>query len=76
MILEMFFLTLSSADIKFAEKKLTERSYTIAKALLTIKRIELINKKKFVKTALDKNSELFVIHVAALEALKITIYSS
>ena len=62
----MPFLTLSNADIQFVEKKLTWRSYTTAKALLTIKWIELIDKKEFAKVALDENSETFVIHVTSL----------
>ena len=32
------------------------------------RKIKLINKYDFVKTVLDKNSEIFVIHMAALEA--------
>ena len=44
--------------------KLIWRSYTTAKALPTTKQIKLINKKKFAKTALDKNLETFVIHMA------------
>ena len=35
-------------------------------ALSTTKRVELINKKKFAKVALDEKSETFVIHVASL----------
>ena len=69
MVLRMPFLTLSNADIQFAAKELTWRSYTAAKALPTTKRVELINKKEFAKAALDEESETFVVHVAALEAL-------
>ena len=68
-VVEMPFFTLSNADIQFARKKLTWRSYTTAEALLTTKRVELINKKEFAKVALDKESETFVVYVAALEAL-------
>ena len=67
-VLEMLFLILSNADIQFSKKELTWRSYTTAKALPTTKRVELIDKKKFVKAALDENSETFLVHVAALEA--------
>ena len=31
--------------------------------------VKLIDKKEFAKTALDKESETFVVHVAALKAL-------
>lgn len=38
-VLEMFFLTFSNADMSFLVQELTQRSYTITKALLTIKKI-------------------------------------
>ena len=63
------FLTLSNADIQFAEKELTWRSYTAAEALRTTKQIELTNKKKFAKAELDEKSEIFVVHIAALKTL-------
>ena len=61
----MLFLTLSNADIKFAKKELTWRSYTTAEALPTIKRVELIDKKEFAKAALNENVEAFVVHVTS-----------
>ena len=65
-VLGMFFLTLSNADVQFVKEELTWRTYTTAKALPTTKRVELIDKKEFAKAALDKNFETFVIHVASL----------
>ena len=64
----MPFLTLSNANIQFAAKELTWRSYTAAETLITTKWVELIDKKEFAKAALDEESETFVVHVAALEA--------
>lgn len=58
----MFFLTLSNIDIQFAERKLVWRSYTAVKALPTTKRGELIEKKDFIKVALDKDIESFVVN--------------
>ena len=66
--LGILFFTLSGADINFSKKELQWRSYTIEKALLTTKRVELIEKKEFVVTALDLGYETFVIHVAFLES--------
>ena len=43
-------------------------SYTAAEALPTTKWVELIDKKKFAKAALDEESETFMVYVAALEA--------
>ena len=67
-ILEILFLIFSNADIQFPKKKLTWRSYTTAEALPNIKQVELIDKKEFVKAALDENLKTFVIYVAILKA--------
>lgn len=74
----MPFLTLSNADIQFAEKELTWRSYTTEEALPITQRVEFIDKKEFARAALDGKSETFVVHVAALEAslAGMTIHSS
>ena len=50
----------------FAERKLTWKTYTIAKALPTIKRVYIIGPKEFAKMALDLEQEIFVIHVTIL----------
>lgn len=59
-VLCIFFLTISNANIQIAEKELIWRFYTTTKALPTIKWVEPINKKEFAKTALDVESEMFV----------------
>ena len=68
-ILVMLFLTFSNKNIWFAEKELTWRSYTSKEALPTTQRVELIDKKKFARMALDKESETFEVYVAALKVL-------
>lgn len=65
-VLGMFFFIFSKADILFVEKKLILRFYSTIKAISTIKRVEMINKKKFAKTVLDGNFETFVIYVTSL----------
>ena len=65
-VLGMLFLTLSNADVQFIEKELIRRSYTTTKALPTTKWVELINKRKFAKIALNEKSETFVVHIASL----------
>ena len=67
-ILGMPFFTLSNANIRFAKKVLTWRSYTAAEALPTTEWVELIDKKEFAKATLDKESTTFVVQVLALEA--------
>ena len=67
MILKIFFLKISNANIAFGEKTLTWRSYTTNKALSTTKQIQLVNSKKFVIAALDISSKTFVVHIAIQE---------
>ena len=74
-VLGMPFLTLSNADIQFAEKELTWRTYTTKDALPTTQRVELIDKKEFAKAALDENIKAFVVHVSSLSlGSKMTIH--
>ncbi len=71
-VLEIPFLSLSNADVEFAELgKLSWRSYTVADALFTTSQVTLIDKREFAKASPDKNSETFVVHVAILEATTI-----
>ena len=64
MVLKMPFLKISNADIAFNKGTLTWKLYTTNKALPTIKRVQLVNPKKFVIAALDVDSETFIIYVA------------
>ena len=72
-VLEMPSFIFNNADIQFVEKEPTWRSYNAKKALPITQKVELINKKKFAKTALDENIEAFVVQVASLIS-KIAIY--
>ena len=69
----MLFLTFNNLNIQFAEKKLTWKSYTTDEALPISHWVELIDKKKFAKVALDENVKAFVVHVASL-TLKMSIH--
>ena len=62
----MPFLTLSKADVRFAERELVWRTYTAAEALPTTRRVEIIDKREFAAAALNADDETFVVHVAAL----------
>lgn len=59
----MPFLTFSKVEIDFAKKKLIWKAYTTAEALATIKKVQIINPKKFIKAALDLEQKTFVIYV-------------
>ena len=65
-VLGMFFLTFSKADIWFTDRELVWRTYTAKNALLTTRKVEIIDKKKFAATALNEDDETFVVHVVAL----------
>lgn len=72
MVLGIHFHLHSNANIKFAElEKLIRRSYTIAEVLHTISWMEVINKKEFVNTTLDENSETFAMYIVALKTILI-----
>ena len=77
-ILKMLILTLTNADIQFAEKKLSWRFYTAVEALPSMKWVEVINKNEFAKAALDEEPKTFMVYVTALGALQrsaeMTIY--
>lgn len=67
-ILEIYFLFFSNADIQLNTEKLIRRSYIVTKILPTTNKIELIDKRKFAKMALNENFETFVVYLAALKA--------
>ena len=73
MVIGMLFPTINNANIQFADKVFTWRTYTIKKALPTTRCIELIDKKKFAKTAFDENVKAVVVHMSFLNS-KMTIY--
>ena len=71
----MLFLKLSNANVSFGKKTLTCKTYTTNKALLIIKQVQIIDKKDMVITALDIDSEIFVVHVAIREREKMPVHS-
>lgn len=73
-VLRMLFLAPSNINCQFSTEELTCKSYIIAEILPITSRVELIYKREFVKAALDKNSETFVIYISVLETT--TIYLS
>ena len=72
-VLGMSFLTLSNADVQFAKKELTWRTYTTKKALPTIRHVKIINQREFAKAVLDENVKAFEVHVSSLGS-KMTIH--
>lgn len=65
-VLGMLFLTLSNIKVNFNNQELKYKLYTLAKALSTIKYIDIIRKKEFAITALDPDNEIFVVYIASL----------
>ena len=72
-VLGMLFLTFNNANVQFAEKKLTWRTYTTKEALQTTRQVKIIDWKKFAKAAFNKNIKAFVVYVSSLR-LKISIH--
>ena len=68
-VLEMAFLTFNKADIWFIEQELVWRTYMAVKALLTTRRVEIIDKKEFAVAALNIDNKTFVVLIAALAEL-------
>ena len=62
----MLFHTLSKANIRFVEQKLVWKTYMAAEALVTTRRVKIINKKEFAVAVLNTDDETFVIYIAIL----------
>ena len=67
-VLGMLFLTLSGADVDFLGHELRWRTYSIEKALSTIKRVELVGKKEFAAAALDLKYETYIVHIGLVRS--------
>ena len=74
-VLEMFFLTLNSADVDFSGQELRWKIYTTKKALPTTRRIELVGKERFAAIALDPEYETYVVHVASLSSTPLVAFN-
>ena len=68
-VLEIFSPTINDANIDFLHWKLYWKTYTSQKALPTIRRVELEEKKEFAAAMLDLEYETFVVHVASLSSV-------
>ena len=81
-VLGMFFLTLSRADVDFLGPKFWWKTYIIKKVLPTTRRVELVDKEEFVAAALDSEHEIYVVHVGLvssdvlLNSSPLDVYSS
>ena len=74
-ILGMFFLKISNADVLFDKKTLTWKTYTINKALPTTKQVQIVDPKEFVIKAFNLNSETFMVHLVIREQEEMPVYS-
>lgn len=74
----MLFLLFNNLSIKFVkEKKFIQTAYITTNALLIIRQIKLINKKKIATITLNNCFKTLVIYIVAFKALrfsKIMIY--
>lgn len=65
----MFFLIFSNANVVFKDQELIKKFYTLIKALLITKQIQIINQKKFVVIALDLGKKVFIKYVVYLSSI-------
>lgn len=49
--------------MKFTEKKVIQRLYSISETLPTTKQMYLIGRKKFATVALDLDKKVFIMHM-------------
>lgn len=70
----MHFLAFGNTNVQFRAKKLTQNFNTTNEALPIAWQTKLINKYKFAKITLNKNSDTFVMYIIALETLEPIIY--
>ena len=75
LILGITFLKINNADVSFGKGTLMWKTYTTNKALLTTKRIQIIDKKEFVIAALDADSETFIVYMAIWERTGMPVHS-
>ena len=76
-VLGMFFLTLSRANIWFAKLKFVQETYTAAETLTITRPVEIIDKREFVAIVLNADNKIFALYVVALTKLTIMpIYPS
>lgn len=71
----MLFPTPSNANFEFNTKNLTQKSYTITKALLITHQVKFIDKRKFANVTLNENLKTF-IYVSDLKTIEKLIYLS
>ena len=62
-VLGMFFLTLSGANVDFLGRELRWRTYTTKETFPTTRRVELMGKKKFAAAALDLEHKINVVYI-------------
>lgn len=68
----MFFLFLNNADIKFAKlRKFILWSYITVEIFFITSQIEFIDKRDFIKAAMDKNFRIDVVYIAVLRTMLI-----
>lgn len=73
MVLKISFFTFFNVIKQFAEKELIGKSYITTETPSTIKIVELIDRKNFAIVVLNKNKDIFEMHIATLLAALIMI---
>ena len=67
-VVRIFFLILSGADVDFLGYKLWWRTYITEKAFSTTRHVELVGKKEFAAAVLDLEYETYVVYVVSVSS--------
>lgn len=73
-VLKIPFYIFSNANVSFLDRELIWRIYSIVKALPNTKKVQIINRKEFVKIIWDPNKKNFVVYIATATS-EMIIYS-
>ena len=67
-VLGIFILTLSGADVDFLKRELRWRTYSNEEALPTTRCVKIVGKKEFAAAALDPEHETYIFHVGSVSS--------
>ena len=74
-VLGIFFLKIYNTNMSFDKKILMQRFCISNEILHIIKRVQLVNPKKLIIVMLNTDSEIFIIHMAIQEQVKMLLHS-
>lgn len=71
LVFGMLFFFLNGANVDFLDWEFRWRTYITQKAFLTIRHVELVEKKKFTAVALDPKYKIFIIYISSVHVISL-----